>query len=128
MSLEGYLKDTFGEWQRRELGQMGSFGEDTEWYLVLEHIDSLVDGFLILLYCLESIALTHDGHYFQESKYLGQFSVLENIGTCYEDLGLVVHSQHDQGIHQCIGVVRRKDDGSIGRDILSSYLKDASIG
>ena len=55
-------------------------------------------------------------------------TVLENIGTCNEDLRFVVHSQHDQGVHQCIGVVRRKDDGSIGRDILSSYLKDASIG
>ena len=87
---------------------MGSFGEDAERYLVLEHIDSLVDGFLILLYRSETIALTHDGHNFQEGEYLCQLAVLENVGTCNEDFGLMVHSQHHQGIHQGVGVVGAK--------------------
>ena len=60
---------------------MSPFGEDAERYLVFQYIDRLVNRFLILLYRLIAITLTHDRHDFHEGKYLGQYGKLEDIGT-----------------------------------------------
>ena len=107
---------------------MRTFREDTERNTVLQYVDRLVYRLLVLLDCTDTVTLAHDRHDFQESKDLGQFRVPEDIGTGHKHLRLEVVGQHHQGIHERIGVVRRKDDRPVLRDILLAYHQNATIG
>ena len=127
VGLQSNPEDSFRERQQRIFCLMRTLGEYTEGHLVLEDIDSLVYNLLILLYSIETVTLTHDGHHFKESEYLCQLAILENIGASNEHLRLEVDIQRHQCIHQRICVVGGEDYCSVGGNILFSYVGNLSI-
>ena len=102
--------------------------EDAEGHLVVQNVNCLLDGLLILLNLVKAVTNTHNRHNLQELEDFSQYRFAEYVGTCHKDLGTAIHSKDYQRIHQGVSMVGGIYYGSILRDTLTTYIVYIAIG
>ena len=88
---------------------MISLGHDTHKMAVLQDIDRDIKNILILSKLRSTIALAKHGKNLQAVEKEGHDTTTKNIGTGQENYILRTGKEHNQGIHQSILVIGRKD-------------------
>lgn len=90
-------------------------------------INSFMNSFIVFAHLIESVAKTSNRDDAMESQDFCQCWVVENISARSKDFLVTIERHDSQCIAEGVAVVRRKDDSTIGRDILQTEETQVAV-